>query len=67
MDLEFFDIISESSRRRKRAFYDKDKDFHEEQLQEDDAYALINNVAAMIGVTENKPPRKGTGKARIGI
>ena len=27
-------------------------------MQEDDADALINNVAAMIGVLENKPPRK---------
>ena len=50
-----FDIMSESSRRRKRAF-------HEEQLQEDDADALINNVAAMIGVLENKPPRKSSGE-----
>ena len=62
MDLEFFDIMSESSRRRKRAFYDEDMDFHVEQLQEDDADALINNVAAMIGVLENKPPRKSSGE-----
>ena len=40
--------MSESSRRRKRAFYDEDMDFHEEQLQADDADALINNVAALI-------------------
>ena len=37
-------------------------DFHEEQLQENDADALINNVAAMIGVLENKPPRKSSGE-----
>ena len=62
MVLEFFDIMSESSRRRKRAFYDEDMDFREEQLQEDDADASISNVAAMIGVMKNKPPRKSRGE-----
>ena len=59
MDIDkdiFLKSIFESKRRRKRAFYYEEiddiyQDFHQEQ--EDN---IMNNLAAMIGVLESKPP-----------
>ena len=49
-------LLKSKQRRRKRAFYFEEEDnFFDEDVQQDD---MLNHIAALAGVQENKPPRK---------